>query len=143
MMNEANHESPQGEKANVNAEETNPSVEEPSTSLQQPTPYLLHIQSGESITLPENQTQIMLGKPNNNNPPDVDLSSLPDAEIISRQHATIHIEAETYYIEDLGSSNGTYINNTPVPRGERQEISGGDLLALGKEDKVTFIFKLP
>jgi hypothetical protein len=142
-MNETNHESPQAETLNSNLDEANASANEPSTTLQQPTPYLLHIQSGESVLLPENQTQIMLGKPNNNNPPDVDLSSLPDAEIISRQHALIHIEAETYYIEDLGSSNGTYVNNTAVARGERQEISAGDLLALGKEDKVTFIFKLP
>ncbi|AFZ45179.1 Forkhead-associated protein [Halothece sp. PCC 7418] len=136
MMNEINHDSPQSEEVNLNAEE-------PGTSLQRPTPYLLHIQSGEPINLPDNQTQIMLGKPNNNNPPDVDLSGLPDAEIVSRQHALIHIEAETYYIEDLGSSNGTYVNNSAVARGERQEISSGDVLALGKEDKVTFIFKLP
>ncbi len=134
-MNE-NYESPQ-------TEETDAPVEEPSTNLQQSTPYLLHIQSGEPITLPENQTQISLGKPNNNYSPDVDVSTLPDAEIVSRQHAVIHIEAETYYIEDLGSTNGTYVNNTPVPGGERQEISSGDVLALGKEDKVTFIFKLP
>ena len=135
-MNETNQEFPPTEEPNAQAQE-------PGTSLQRATPYLLHIQSGESITLPENQPQIMLGKPNNNNPPDVDLSGLPDSEIISRQHALIHIETETYYIEDLGSSNGTYINHTPVSRGERQEISSGDVLALGKEDKVTFIFKLP
>lgn len=135
-MNENNYESFQAEAADT-------PIEEPSTSLQERTPYLLHIQSGEAVTLPENQAQIMLGKPNNNYAPDVDVSTLPDAEIVSRQHALIHIEAETYYIEDLGSTNGTYINNTPVPRGERQEISAGDVLALGKEDKVTFIFKLP
>jgi len=135
-MNEKNYESPQ-------TEETEAPVEEPGTNLQQPTPYLLHIQSGESINLPENQTQITLGKPNNNHSPDVDVSTLPDAEIVSREHAVIHIEAETYYIEDLGSTNGTYVNNTPVLRVERQEISSGDVLALGKEDKVTFIFKLP
>lgn len=120
-----------------------PPLSEPSTSLQQQTPYLLHIQTGNPIELPDNKPTITLGKPNNNNPPDVDLSGLADSEIISRQHAQIHIDTEKYYIEDLGSSNGTYVNNTSVPKGERQELFSGDVIALGKEDKVTFIFRLP
>jgi len=133
-MNETNNEIP---------EEVNAPVAEPGTSLQQATPYLLHIQTGDPIELPENQPAILLGKPNNNQPPDVDLSELQDAEIVSRQHAMIHIETEKYYIEDLGSSNGTYVNNASVAKGERREINSGDVIALGKEDKVTFIFKLP
>lgn len=154
-MNETSNELPQTDNLDQNQDnssseasyqETVPPEEvifDPGTSLQQPTPYLLHIQSGDPVELPDNQPSIMLGKPNNDNPPDVDLSGLTDSEIISRQHALIHIDAEKYYIEDLGSSNGTYVNNISVPKGERQEISAGDVIALGKEDKVTFIFKLP
>lgn len=141
-MNENGNEPSQTENLDLSSPLSS-SVSEPSTSLQQATPYLLHIQTGDPITFPENQPTILLGKANNNHPPDVDLSTLPDAEIISRQHARIHIETEKYYIEDLGSSNGTYVNNTSVAKGERQEISSGDVIALGKEDKVTFIFKLP
>ncbi len=155
MMNDTSNELSQTENLEENEsfellEETNQRgsapedlVFDPGTSLQRPTPYLLHIQSGEPIELPDNQPRIMLGKPNNDNPPDVDLSGVTDSEIISRQHALIHIEAEKYYIEDLGSSNGTYVNSVSVATGERQEISSGDVIALGKEDKVTFIFKLP
>jgi len=159
MMNETSNELSQTEnpasdqdsslfEASEEELEVDPSTSEelifdPGTSLQRPTPYLLHIQSGDPIELPNNQPALKLGKPNHENPPDLDLSGVPDAEIISRQHAMIHIEAEKYYIEDLGSSNGSYVNNAPVAKGERLEISSGDVIALGKDDKVTFIFRLP
>jgi hypothetical protein len=143
-MSETSNEFPQAETTNPHPENSNATAGEPTPNLQPSTsPYLLHIQSDEVISLPKDRATIMLGKPNSHHPPDIDLSCLADAEIISRQHALIHIEGETYYIEDLGSSNGTYVNHTAVARGERQEISSGDVLALGKEDKVTFIFKFP
>jgi len=139
-MNETSNEFPE---AVEEQDKLASSATEPSTNLQNSTPYLLHIQTGEPITLPDNQAAITLGKPNNSAPPDVDLSDLQDSAIISRQHAKIHIETDTYYIEDLGCSNGTYVNNYSVPKAERYEIASGDVIALGKEDKVTFIFKLP
>ena len=42
---------------------------------------------------------------------------------VSRQHARIQCEGDRYYIEDLGSLNGTYVN--------REKISGRTLLADG------------
>lgn len=142
-MNQTSNEFAETENVNPEQEKEVPSGTEPSTNSQQTAPYLLHIQTGEPITLPDNQSKIVLGKPNNSSPPDVDLSELGDSAIISRQHAKLHLEADTYYIEDLGSSNGTYVNNDSVPKGERFEIGAGDVIALGKEDKVTFLFKLP
>jgi hypothetical protein len=38
---------------------------------------------------------------------------LPDRQI-SRQHARIYRESDAYFIEDLGSSNGTWVNNNQV-----------------------------
>lgn len=142
-MNEINNQFPEAEN-NHNPEDSDFPLTEPGTRLQEhPTPYLLHIQSGEEIYFPPDQTTLLLGKLNNTEPPDIDLSELPNSEIISRQHARIYTEAKKYYIEDLGSSNGTYVNNASVGKGERQEITSGDVIALGKEDKVTFMFKLP
>ncbi len=34
--------------------------------------------------------------------------------IISRQHARITLQGEQYFLEDLGSSNGTFLNGQPV-----------------------------
>lgn len=129
--------------SNENQQQANSQPTEVSTGLQPDIPYLVHIQTGESIRFPENQNTILLGKSNENNPPDVDLLELPNSEIISRQHAKIHLESDNYYIEDIGSSNGTYVNNTPVPEGQSHQLAAGDVIALGKEDKATFVFKVP
>ncbi|QZZ22991.1 FHA domain-containing protein [Leptothermofonsia sichuanensis E412] len=113
-----------------------------STRLQQQVVRLLHVQTSTSIELPQNLSVIHLGKPNDRIPPDIDVSGFPDSEIVSRIHADIRIEGDAFYIEDVGSSNGTYINNSPLPMGNRHRLRSGDRIALGKGDKVTFLFQL-
>jgi pSer/pThr/pTyr-binding forkhead associated (FHA) protein len=83
-----------------------------------------------------------MGKPNSQIPPDIDVSGFPNSEIVSRIHADIRVEGDTYFIEDVGSSNGTYINHTPLLTGNRHRLRSGDRIALGKGDLVTFIFQL-
>lgn len=112
------------------------------TQLQQQTARLLHVQTNLAIELPQNLALVHLGKPNDRVPPDIDVSGFPHSEIVSRIHADIRIEGDSYYIEDVGSSNGTYINNMPLPMGNRHRLRTGDRIALGKGDKVTFLFQL-
>ncbi len=114
----------------------------PRTQLQQQTARLLHVQSSTSIELPQQVSVIHIGKPNDRIPPDIDVSGFPDSEIVSRIHADIRVEGDAFYIEDVGSSNGTYINNVPLPMGNRHRLRPGDRVALGKGDKVTFLFQL-
>lgn len=111
------------------------------TQLQQQTARLLHVQTNTLIELPTNLSVIHLGKPNDAVPPDVDVSGYPNSEIVSRVHADIRVEGDAYYLEDVGSSNGTYINNTPLPKGNRHRLRPGDRLSLGKGDLVTFLFQ--
>ncbi len=112
------------------------------TQLQQQTAKLLHIQTNTEIELPQSLAVIHLGKPNDRIPPDIDISGFPNSEIVSRIHADIRLEGDSHYIEDVGSSNGTYINNLPLPMGNRHRLRPGDRIALGKGDKVTFLFQL-
>jgi pSer/pThr/pTyr-binding forkhead associated (FHA) protein len=112
-----------------------------STQLQTQSARLLHVQTNMTLELPTNLSVIHIGKPNDRVPPDVDVSGFPNSEIVSRIHADIRVEADAYYIEDLGSSNGTYINNVPLPSGNRHRLRVGDRIALGKGDKVTFLFQ--
>lgn len=58
-------------------------------------------------------------------------------EKISRRHATIKIEDGMYRIYDLGSANGTFVNDNRVR--DPVELQDGDVIRLG--DSV-FIFKL-
>lgn len=112
------------------------------TVLQTQVARLLHVQTNTPVELPANLSVIHIGKPNDRVPPDVDVSGFPNSEIVSRVHADIRIEADSHYIEDVGSANGTYINNLPLPQGNRHRLRPGDRIALGKGDKVTFLFQL-
>jgi pSer/pThr/pTyr-binding forkhead associated (FHA) protein len=65
--------------------------------------------------------------------PDIDLSPYNAyAQGVSRLHATLKLVQEELYIEDLGSSNGTRINNTKIPPHQNQLIRHGDVIALGR-----------
>jgi pSer/pThr/pTyr-binding forkhead associated (FHA) protein len=50
---------------------------------------------------------------------------------VSRHHATLTLEGESAWIEDVGSTNGTSVNGVPLPAGERRQIYDGDTLKLG------------
>ncbi|ATB36539.1 adenylate cyclase [Cystobacter fuscus] len=57
---------------------------------------------------------------------------------ISRRHCRIFAEEGQYYVEDMGSSNGTRVNGTLVPVKEKQVLDEGAQLSLGP---VVFVFK--
>lgn len=112
------------------------------TQLQQQKARLLHVQTNTLLELPPSLSVIHIGKPNERIPPDVDVAGFPNSEIVSRIHADIRLEGDAYYLEDVGSSNGTYVNNMPLPPGNRHRLRVGDRIALGKGDLVTFLFQL-
>lgn len=114
----------------------------PQTQIQSLTARLLHVQTDTVVELPIGLELVHIGKPNDRIPPNVDVSGFPESEIVSRVHANIRIEGDVYYIEDVGSSNGTYVNNLPLVSGNRHRLRPGDRIALGKGDKVSFIFQL-
>ena len=119
-----------------------PMTSDASTRLQLQRAILFHTQSGNSLEIPPSLAVIRIGKQNNQVPPDIDVSGFPNSEIVSRVHADIRVEGDTYFIEDRGSSNGTYINNSPLLTGNRHRLRPGDRISLGKGDLVTFLFQL-
>ena len=57
--------------------------------------------------------------------------ALPDSRI-SRQHAVIgHNFGRDFYITDIGSSNGTWVNRHRLENLARRTLSDGDLIQLG------------
>jgi len=65
--------------------------------------------------------------------PDVDLTGLGGMEKgVSRKHAVIHRAGADYTVEDLGSTNGTYINKKKIQPHAPQTIKAGDELRFGK-----------
>lgn len=52
-------------------------------------------------------------------------------EGISRRHLKLYIREDSLYVEDLGSTNGTYVNGIRLEVGEAVMVSDEDLLAIG------------
>jgi predicted component of type VI protein secretion system len=72
---------------------------------------------------------VVIGRENAN-----DLT-LKDPEV-SRKHARITYQGGRYYIEDLGSTNGTFLNDQPVR--VQSPIDHGDVIRLGESILLTY-----
>ncbi len=65
--------------------------------------------------------------------PQVDLT--PDGGLeggVSRRHARIFFQNDQFHIEDLGSTNGTYLNGTRLDPYSPRPLGDGDELRLGQ-----------
>ena len=86
------------------------------------------------ISLPVNG-ELVLGRfdPDLTTPLDVDLT-YEDREYfsVSRRHAKIICAQEGYFIEDLGSSNGSFVNGERLTPHQSRQLQSGDSVMLGK-----------
>ncbi len=121
-----------------------PTAASSGTRLQLTQAAFVHLGSDERLELPADQYLIYVGKPNEEIPPDIDVSHLPGAEVVSRIHAAIHNRDGVFTLEDAGSSNGTFLNGELIKPGTRfrRELKPGDTISLGKGDKCSFRFEL-
>ncbi|KQW53631.1 phosphopeptide-binding protein [Nocardioides sp. Root1257] len=92
---------------------------------------------GLPLVVPLRNTSILIGRlsRSRNITPDIDLSS---DNGISRRHAQLTTDGTRWFVEDLGSSNGTYVGGnvgglptTPLSPGQKQEISDDDRIYVG------------
>ena len=72
-------------------------------------------------------------------PIDVDLADLPEDPYVSRKHARLTCDGGTWSVEDLGSSNGTFLLRGDFERVEKAELKDGDEIALGN---ARFVFRI-
>jgi len=70
--------------------------------------------------------------------PENDLTLLHN--LVSRRHVQIFCDREPYRIVDLGSSNGTRVNDIPLPADKVRELRDGDQIAIGP---FTLTFEAP
>lgn len=65
--------------------------------------------------------------------PDIDLDPYDPEVKVSRKHAKIIRERDDYFIEDLGSTNGTFINRGKrLTVGVKHKLQDGDEIIVGK-----------
>ena len=58
-------------------------------------------------------------------------------KFVSKNHLKIHDDSEDYYIEDLGSANGTFLNGVKIDPNELIELQNNDKIGVGF---IQFIF---
>ncbi len=61
------------------------------------------------------------------------------SQAVSRRHARLLREGDGYVLEDLGSSNGTFVNNQKLTG--RRQLRSGDQIRLGQA--VTLVYEAP
>ena len=67
-------------------------------------------------------------------PVDIDLTFQEPEDRIwtSRQHAVVTCEKGSLFVEDLNSSNGTYVNRRQVRPGQKQPLQANDIIQIGE-----------
>ncbi len=92
--------------------------------------YLYHSETGESIAV--TKEKFIIGKSSEGVDYRIDGNTN-----VSRKHAMITRSYDDYYIEDLGSTNCTYVNGVRITPGNKQILETNDVIYLADEE---FIF---
>ncbi len=89
---------------------------------------------GTTLDIPA-KDEVMIGRedPISEVFPDVDLTDLGGLEKgVSRKHAVIHHAGADYTVEDMGSTNGTFLNRKRIQPHAPETIKPGDEIRFGK-----------
>ncbi|MCX7746223.1 MAG: FHA domain-containing protein [Clostridia bacterium] len=82
----------------------------------------------------EGRTALLIGKNTKDNEVDIDLSDTEYASLVSRQHAVLNCAGNGWYIEDIGSANGSGIqkatekSKSKMERGKPYKLDSGDMI---------------
>jgi hypothetical protein len=91
-------------------------------------------ESGIEIPLPADQSELVIGRtdPVQNIYPDVDLAEQEgERSGVSRRHARILRRADGIFLEDLNSTNFTFLNHMRLQPGQAYPLKDGDEVRLG------------
>ncbi|HRV90743.1 MAG TPA: FHA domain-containing protein [Anaerolineae bacterium] len=89
------------------------------------------IESGEQISFGD-RTELIVGRLHKDEMPDIDLEPHGGKQLgVSRRHSRILRKDGQWYIEDLDSTNGTFVNGVQILPRQLTAIHPGDYLRLG------------
>jgi uncharacterized OB-fold protein len=97
--------------------------------------HLVVEDSGVTLPFPTGRTEVVIGRedPISGIFPDIDLTPHGGDEAgVSRQHARIFVQGAQVRIEDLNSTNYTYVNQNRLTPGQPHPLNSGDEIRLGR-----------
>lgn len=108
----------------------------PQTASSQKSGYLLGPRGIQFQLYPQNK----IGRSSHSLEQDIDLTSLDLNSVVSRNHAVIIYRASQYWINDLGSKNGTFVNGRRI-HAQPVALRSNDVLHFGSSNRgVKLIF---
>jgi pSer/pThr/pTyr-binding forkhead associated (FHA) protein len=88
-----------------------------------------------ALPFPPGKTEVTVGRedPVSGVFPDIDLTDHGgDEGGVSRQHARIFVQGVQVFIEDLNSTNYTYVNQQKLTPGQPHPLHDGDVVRFGR-----------
>ena len=62
-------------------------------------------------------------------------------KLVSREHAVIQKIKDDFYVQDLHSTNGTFVNGTKIPPGDYVRLRLSDTILIGRTELSVLHFK--
>lgn len=90
--------------------------------------YLEQIKNGIADRIPINKNRLVIGRQAEY------VDHVLDNKAVGRIHAEITIEKGCYFITDINSKNGTFINNQKILSNKKYEIKNGDKIKFANEE---------
>ena len=96
----------------------------------------LVVQGSDAVlSFPPDMSEVIIGRkdPVHGVFPDIDLTDHGGGEAgVSRQHARTFVQGSQIFIEDLNSTNHTYVNQQVLVPGQPHPLHNGDEVRLGR-----------
>lgn len=103
-----------------------------SSQLQETTVFFKLTGSGQQIDTLD-QSELIIGRAHKSMVPDINLTPHGGTKAgVSRRHGRLFREEEQWYLEDLGSTNGTFLNGSRLQPNQAVPVKEGDILRFGQ-----------
>jgi serine/threonine protein kinase len=88
--------------------------------------------SGDEIS-PPGRTELVIGRAFKDSQPDIDLGPFGGSQAgVSRLHSRLIRQGDDWSVEDLGSTNGTFVNGAKVAPHQKKKVKNGDVIRCGQ-----------
>jgi len=104
----------------------------PAATATEPKIRLKVLDSGEEI-VPTGGSELLIGRASKKVVPNIDLGSHDGAKAgVSRRHGRLLLKDKRWFVEDLASTNGTFVNEERLAPNQATPLKNGDIIRCGQ-----------